>query len=163
VGYPAPHAAVLDLGARRLDGLSSRGLKGLAVRSWLDDLLGADGGGRSRGIGARFGLLNRLRPFEDPRRASGEGEEDQETERSDSLRGFRRGVGCADRRASFDRAQRRVKRRPASPPLMLFLSLPRIRSFSAGSRSFLLLHQRFRLSHHPWKQAESERSGDSGC
>jgi len=97
------------------------------------------------GVGGRGAKLR----SEGPRRAATRVRETRRQSAATVSRGDRRGVGYADRGASFDRAQRRVKRSPASPPLMLFLFLPRIRSYSAGSRSLLLLYQRFLLSTDP--------------
>lgn len=58
-----------------------------------------------------------------PRSASDEGEEDSETERSDSLRGDRRGVGWADHRPRFRPSAARVETQScATSPYALFLS-----------------------------------------
>src|SRR5690606_27447459 len=77
-----------------------------------------------------------------PRSAATRGEGDTETERSDSRSGDRRGVGYADHRTRFRRAQRGWKRRAVPPPLMPFSFLPRVLSFSEESRSYLLMYQR---------------------
>jgi hypothetical protein len=57
-------------------------------------------------------------------------------------RGDRRGVGRADRRARFHAAKRNGNAARRHLPLCPFLFLPRIRSFSGGSGSYFLVHQR---------------------